>query len=264
MSTPYDALRALLSDRPIAFHPAMARLLGGINEALLFQQLAYWSDKGTDPEWIYKSQVELEAETTLSEYQQLQARKKLKALGVIEDDRRGVPARLYYRVQWEAVFRLFEESSFPETKNLDSNDPRFRETENLDSEQLTGKSVGNSDSLNTESTQRSLQRDISKDPQPERLISSADRRVIEAYAADFAAELRDQAKLASTTTRMINLYAGSGLSLDAFLDMLQDARTATQRHSASIRKESADGSGRKSKMSYFLAVVEDLVERRGA
>jgi hypothetical protein len=46
--------------------------------------------------------------------------------------------------------------------------------------------------------------------------------------------------------------------------MLQDARAATQRHSASIRKEAADGSGRKSKMSYFLAVVEDLVERRGA
>ena len=73
MSTPYEVLRALLSDRPIAFHPAMARLLGGINEALLFQQLAYWSDKGDDPEWIYKSQVELEAETCLSAYQQKQA-----------------------------------------------------------------------------------------------------------------------------------------------------------------------------------------------
>jgi hypothetical protein len=37
----YAALRRLLSDRPIAFHPELARVLGGINEALLFQQIAY-------------------------------------------------------------------------------------------------------------------------------------------------------------------------------------------------------------------------------
>jgi hypothetical protein len=106
VSTPYDALRALLCDRPIAFHPTMARLLGGINEALLFQQLAYWSDKGADPEWIYKGQVELEAETTLSQYQQLQARKRLKALGEIEDQRRGMPAKLCYRLSLVTHFRL--------------------------------------------------------------------------------------------------------------------------------------------------------------
>jgi hypothetical protein len=59
VASPDDLLSTPRSDRPIAFHPTMARLLGDINEALLFQQLAYWSDKGADPEWIYKSQVEL-------------------------------------------------------------------------------------------------------------------------------------------------------------------------------------------------------------
>ena len=34
-------------------------------EALLFQQLAYWSDKGTDPEWINKSQLDIGAESAL-------------------------------------------------------------------------------------------------------------------------------------------------------------------------------------------------------
>jgi hypothetical protein len=82
-------LRRVLSDRPIAFHPELARAFGGINEALFVQQIAYWSDKGDDPEWIYKSQVELEAETCLSAYQQKQARDHLKRLGVLQDARRG-------------------------------------------------------------------------------------------------------------------------------------------------------------------------------
>lgn len=264
MPTPYDSLRALLSDRPIAFHPVMARLLGGINEALLFQQLAYWSDKGADPDWIYKGQAELEAETTLSDYQQLQARKKLKALGVIEEERRGVPARLYYRIHWEAVFALFAaDPSFPETRNLDSAAPRIRETGNLDSEQLGDKSLGNSGSI-SESTQRQRQRDRSKGITPQRLVSRRDTDVISRYAADLAAELRDQASLRSTTTRLANLYADSGLDLDTFLDLLQDARAATQKHSATIRKEAADGSGRKSKVAYLFGVLEDLVEKRGA
>ncbi len=144
----YDVLRRVLSDRPIAFHPELARAFGGINEALFFQQIAYWSDKGDDPEWIYKSQVELEAETCLSAYQQKQARDHLKRLGVLQDARRGVPARLYYRIDWDATFR------FLETANLDSSaDPSFRETANLDSEKPASKDAGNSQSI-SESTQR--------------------------------------------------------------------------------------------------------------
>src|SRR4051794_40703256 len=170
----------------------MARILGGINEALLFQQLAYWSDKGDDPDWIYKSQVELEAETTLSEYQQLQARKRLKNLGVIEDQRRGVPARLYYRVNWEAVYLLFEATapSFQETRNLDSDSPSFQETENLDSKEVAGKNPGNS-AADTEKTTESTQRNSSRG-QPKYLVKREDRKVIERYATDYAAELHDE------------------------------------------------------------------------
>jgi hypothetical protein len=104
----YAILRSLLSDRPIAFHPHMARVLGGINEALLFQQLAYWSDKGADPEWIYKTQRDIELETTLTRTQQENARKNLRRLGVISEVRRGLPAKLFFRVNWEPMFELLE------------------------------------------------------------------------------------------------------------------------------------------------------------
>jgi hypothetical protein len=42
MVSSYERMRELLSDRPVAFHPQVARLLGSINAGLLFQQLAYW------------------------------------------------------------------------------------------------------------------------------------------------------------------------------------------------------------------------------
>jgi hypothetical protein len=251
----YDVLRRVLSDRPIAFHPELARAFGGINEALFFQQIAYWSDKGDDPEWIYKSQVELEAETCLSAYQQKQARDHLKRLGVLQDARRGVPARLYYRIDWPATFR------FLETANLDSGaDPRFLETRNLDSKEPASKDAGNSESI-TESTQR-LQTErlfeSSKGPVSFEKYDQA-RLAILPYAEDLARELGDQAPLTSTTTRLTNLYRESGLALDTFLDLLIAARGITQERTGSIRTPRPDGPGPKPKMAYWFTVLEDLI-----
>jgi hypothetical protein len=254
----YDVLRRVLSDRPIAFHPELARAFGGINEALFFQQIAYWSDKGDDPEWIYKSQVELEHETCLSAYQQKQARDHLKRLGVLQDARRGVPARLYYRIDWDATFRFLEPA------NLDSGaDPRFRETQNLDSEEPASKDAGNSQSI-TESTQRLLPEspfEISKGRSS--LVDKYDqaRLAILPYAEDYGRELGDQAPLTSTVTRLTNLYRDSGLELEVFLDLLITARAITQERTAAIRTPRPDGQGPKPKMAYWFTVLEGLIEQ---
>ena len=103
-----DVLRRLLSDRPIAFNPTLARAFGGIHEAVFFQQIANWSDKGDDLAWISTSQIELEAETCLSSSQQSQARDCLKRLGVLEDERHDVPEILSYHIVWPAVVALLE------------------------------------------------------------------------------------------------------------------------------------------------------------
>jgi hypothetical protein len=111
---------------------------------------------------------------------------------------------------------------------------------------------------------KKTQRDLSKGPEPERLVSRRERDVIGQYAADLSHEMRDRASPRSTATRLINLYAGSGLVLDEFLDLFQNARRLTQKHSASIRAETDDGSGYKVKTPYFFGVLEDLIEKRGA
>jgi hypothetical protein len=249
-------LRRVLSDRPIAFHPELARAFGGINEALFFQQIAYWSDKGDDPDWIYKSQVELEAETCLSAYQQKQARDHLKRLGVLQDERRGVPARLYYRIDWAATFRFLEPA------NLDSGaDPRFQETRNLVSEIPASKSAGNLESI-SESTQRRHTESLFefRTGHSSGVDKSDDaRQAILPFAQDLARELNDQAPLPSTVTRLTNLWRDSGLGLDAFLDLLIRARSITQERTPAIRTPRPDGIGPKPKMPYFLTVLEDLI-----
>lgn len=73
-----------LLQRPVAFHPALARLFGGINEAIYWQQIYYWSDKGKrDDGFVYKTKGEIEAETTLTRDQQDRARKNLEKQGYL-------------------------------------------------------------------------------------------------------------------------------------------------------------------------------------
>lgn len=86
-----------LIDRPIAFQRSFVRLGVGVTGALLLSQMVYWHNR-TDGEWFYKTQAELEDETGLSRYEQEGARKKLLSCGVLEELKKGIPAKLYFRV----------------------------------------------------------------------------------------------------------------------------------------------------------------------
>lgn len=104
---PTDLLRRL--HRKVVYYPELCPVLGGVNATILFCQLLYWSDKGHDPAgWIYKTMLELEAETGLSRREQDGARAKLVALGLVRVARRGTPARLFYLIDLEAVDRVVE------------------------------------------------------------------------------------------------------------------------------------------------------------
>jgi hypothetical protein len=98
--------------RPIAFHPVLARLFGGINEAVYWQQLHYWSDKGKRPDgFIYKTKEKIEEETTLTRYQQDSVRKKLEQAGYLETKlikANGAPT-LHYKVNARLVENLLME-----------------------------------------------------------------------------------------------------------------------------------------------------------
>lgn len=89
-----------LLDRPVAYQRCFAWLGIGVTGALMLSQAVYWSKRTSDKDgWFYKSQEEWEEETGLSRTEQETARKRLIKAGVMEEDRRGLPARLFYRVK---------------------------------------------------------------------------------------------------------------------------------------------------------------------
>lgn len=93
-----------LLDRPIAFQRAFVGLGIGITGALMLSQAVYWSTRTDDADgWFYKTMEEWEAETGMTRSEQESARKKLVKVGVLEEMKKGVPCRLYYRVSLDAI-----------------------------------------------------------------------------------------------------------------------------------------------------------------
>jgi hypothetical protein len=83
-----------------------------------------------------------------------------------------------------------------------------------------------------------------------------DRLDLLPYVEGYAREFRDQASLASSVTRTIGLYRQSRLDLDTFIHRMEQARAITKERTGSIR---AGEGGRKQMMSYWFAVLQDLL-----
>lgn len=103
-----DLLRELL-DRPISFHRILAKVSGGATVGLFLSQAFYWSRRTDNPEgWFWKTQEEWEEETSLTRREQETARARLKALGILQEKRAGVPAKLYFRLDLDRLFSLLQ------------------------------------------------------------------------------------------------------------------------------------------------------------
>lgn len=101
----YDVLD--LFDRAIAYNPAYVKLGIGVTGAVMLSQAVYWSKRtGANNEWFYKTQDEWESETGLTRREQETARKKMKERGILLEDKRGVPCKIWYKVD-KMVLRRF-------------------------------------------------------------------------------------------------------------------------------------------------------------
>jgi hypothetical protein len=90
-------LKAL--DRPIAFHRIFAEITDSATTGLFLSQLFYWHPRSSDPDhWIWKTQDEWTSETCLSRSEQERARRTLRDLGILEEVKRGIPAKLFYKL----------------------------------------------------------------------------------------------------------------------------------------------------------------------
>lgn len=133
-----DLMRTI--GRPIAYHPALARMVGGVNAAIFLSQLIYWDERMEDAELgVYKTAEQWEAETGLSVREQTTARRQLRDRGLITETHKRIEHKLYFKLDRDAFDRLIAgagEAENPEQQNVDS---RNAETQ-----------FGNSESANTE------------------------------------------------------------------------------------------------------------------
>ena len=105
-SGPLAVIGSLLGRR-IAFHRRLVDLTANVKAALLLSQSLYWTRHGCgiteNDGWFFKTTQQWELETGLSAKEQATARDLLRRQSLVEEQRKGIPARLYFRLSLEEL-----------------------------------------------------------------------------------------------------------------------------------------------------------------
>lgn len=122
------AIKELLK-RPIAYHGILAKAFRSVPAAVMVSQALYWQDKATAAgnEWFYITAEEWYDQTGVTPESQHTARKMLKAFGFWEEKRIGIPARMHYRIDLDALVAVIYR--YLETGNPLSGDNRNKKRE---------------------------------------------------------------------------------------------------------------------------------------
>lgn len=103
----------LIAGGVVGYQRALARAVESHSAGLLLSQFWYWSERipAERAGWFWKTQVEIEEETVMTRREQETARRVLRGLGILQEQRRGVPAKLWFRINRPAVMRLLKEKA---------------------------------------------------------------------------------------------------------------------------------------------------------
>ena len=99
-------------DMPVSFHRCLVPVAGGVTPALMLSQ-AIWTTQTLDPAsrgWFLRSQEQWTQETGLTRWEQETARRALRQVGLLEERRVGMPAKLWFRVCPDAILRALQAS----------------------------------------------------------------------------------------------------------------------------------------------------------
>ena len=87
--------------QPIAYFPKLGKYIGCVKAGIFLGQMVFWSDKTDSPLGVYKTSDQIEEETGLSYREQMSARKKLVALGLISETYKRLDHRMYFKFNEE-------------------------------------------------------------------------------------------------------------------------------------------------------------------
>lgn len=109
-----DPVAKLLgTSRTVAYRPEFAHITGSPTAGLLLSQFWYWSECPTTEKrdgWFYMTMDQISEQTGMIREEQETARKRLKAIGVLHEERkstgRGKPACMWFRIDEERLYEL--------------------------------------------------------------------------------------------------------------------------------------------------------------
>ncbi len=124
----------------VSYPPRLAECLGGVKEAIFMTHILWWK-KHSEDGWVFRTRDDIERETGLSRWEQETARRNLRQLGVLREEYRGIPRRLFFYVDMgklDEVWKSFIESS-PEPAPMPvDKQVEIPPTSRLDSRQQAG------------------------------------------------------------------------------------------------------------------------------
>ena len=97
----------------------------GLHEAILIGELCaeynYWEERGLlEDDYFYSTRDNIEENTGLSEHYQRKALSTLYELGIILIEKRGLPAKNYYKINFDVLLSILEESSCQRRRQQDT------------------------------------------------------------------------------------------------------------------------------------------------
>jgi hypothetical protein len=97
-------MRQAYGPKVITFHRSLATVAGNANGGLFLSQAMYLMSCHNDEDgWFFHTAAQWEQDTMLTRREQETIRRHLCEIGVLEEDRRGIPSKLYFRVNEERL-----------------------------------------------------------------------------------------------------------------------------------------------------------------
>lgn len=114
VSAQLEDVSALLGHSYVSYHPVLAGMTGSVKAALYLSQAISWSRHvhKTQPErngWYWLTAQECQSGTGLSSREQATAREILLNLGILQERRVGVPAKMWFRLNLDHLAGLVTE-----------------------------------------------------------------------------------------------------------------------------------------------------------
>jgi len=134
------ALLRAYSEHPIAYYPVCAEISGSVTAGVLLSQILYWWYKMGEREF-YKTDKEFADELSMGFYELRGAKKKLRDVGLISIQNKGLPRKTHYVVHEDILVALIASMRKNPTLGMDNTSDRDEEKPHANKQETTTKTT---------------------------------------------------------------------------------------------------------------------------